>query len=65
MCQSFFFNKVATLRPATLFKKQTLEQVFSVNFVKFLRTPFFMEHVWRLLLLVTFDKNHHLRAQGI
>ena len=31
-------------------KKETLAQVFSVNFVKFLRTPCFMEHLWWLLL---------------
>ena len=30
--------------PATLLKK-TLVQVFPVNFVKFLRTPFFTEHL--------------------
>ena len=35
LCQSLFFNKVAGLRP-----------VFSVNFVKFLRTPLFTEHLW-------------------
>ena len=36
MCQSLFFNKVAGMRPATLLKKDTLAQLFSVNFVKFL-----------------------------
>ena len=41
LCQSFFFNKVAGLRSATLLKK---------NFVKFLRTPFCIEHLWCLLL---------------
>ena len=34
----FFFNKVARL--------------FPVNFMEFLRTPFFIEHVWWLLLTV-------------
>ena len=34
LCQSLFFNKVAGLRR------------FPVNFVKFLRTPFFIEHLW-------------------
>ena len=33
---SLFFNKVASLRPLALLKKRT----FSVNFAKFLRTPF-------------------------
>ena len=44
------FNKVAGLRPATLLKKETLAQVFSYEFATFLRTPFFMEHLWWLLL---------------
>ena len=47
-----FFNKVAGLRPPTLFKKR-LAQVFScfpVNFAKFLRTPFYIEHLWWMLL---------------
>ena len=35
LCQSLFFNKVAGL---------------PVNFVKFLRTAFFIEHLWWLLL---------------
>ena len=47
LCQSLFFNKVAGLMPATLFKKRlaTLlkerlwNRCFPVNFAKFLRTP--------------------------
>ena len=50
LCQSLFFNKVA--RPATLFKKRLRHRCFPVNFVKFLRTPFFTEHLWWLLLFV-------------
>ena len=49
-CQSLFFNKVAGLRPATLLKKRLWHSCFPVNFVKFLRTPFFIEHLWWLLL---------------
>ena len=46
-----FFNKVASLRPATLSKKKRFwHRRFSVNFVKFLRTPFYIEHLWWLLL---------------
>ena len=48
-CASLFFNKVADLRPATLLKKRLWHRCFPVNFVKFLRTPFFIEHLWRLL----------------
>ena len=51
LCQSLFFNKVAGLRPATLLKKETLvAQVFSCEFVKFLRTPFLQNTSGRLLL---------------
>ena len=50
LCQSLLFNKVAVLRPATLLKKRLWHRCFLVNFVKFSRTPFFVEHVWWLLL---------------
>ena len=50
LCQSLFFNKVAGLRPATLLKKRLWHRCFPVNFAKFLRTPFFTEHLWWLLL---------------
>ena len=36
---------------ATLLKKRLWHRCFPVNFVKFLRTPFFIEHLWWLLLL--------------
>ena len=52
-CQSLFSNKVARLRPATLLKKRLWHRSFPVNFVKFLRKPFFIEHLWRLLLKLT------------
>ena len=51
LCQRLFFNKVADLRPATLLKKSLWYRCFPVNFVKFLTTPFFTEHLRRLLLL--------------
>ena len=38
-----------------VFCKMCFSQVFPVNFAKFLRTPFIMEHLWWLLLyLVSF-----------
>ena len=40
LCQSPFFNKVAGLRPERLWHR-----CFPVNFMKFLRTPFFIEHL--------------------
>ena len=46
LCQSLFFNKVADLRPATLLKTRLWHRCFHVNFVKFLRTPFCIEHHW-------------------
>ena len=50
LCQSLFFNKVASLRPATSFKKRLWHRCFSVNFAEFLRTPFITEHLWWLFL---------------
>ena len=44
LCQSLFFNKVAGLRPATLFKKRLWHRCFPVNLTTFLRTHFFIEH---------------------
>ena len=34
------------LRPATFLKRDSNTGVFSKNFVKFLRAPFFTEHLW-------------------
>ena len=48
LCHSLFFNKVAGL--ATLLKKRLWHRCFPVKFVKFLRTSFFIEHLWWLLL---------------
>ena len=50
LCQSLFVNKVAGLKLATLLKKRLWNRCFFVNFAKFLRTPFFIEHLWWLLL---------------
>ena len=48
LCWSLFFNKVAGL--ATSFKNWLGQMCFPVNFAKFLRTSFFIEHLWWLLL---------------
>ena len=50
LCQSLLFNKVAGLRPATLLKKKLCNRCFPANFVKFLRTHFYIERLWWLLL---------------
>ena len=42
--------KVVGLRFATLLKKRLWHRCFPVNFVEFLRTPLFIEHLWWLLL---------------
>ena len=41
LCQSFYFNKVVGLRPATLFNKRLWYSCFPVNSAKFLRTSFY------------------------
>ena len=51
--QIFFFLFLFVqlfLSNCNFIKNETLAQVFSVNFVKFLRTPFYIEHLWWLLL---------------
>ena len=52
LCQSLLFSKVAGLRPATLLKKRLWLSCFLVNFVTLLRTGFFVEDFWWLLLLL-------------
>ena len=42
LCQSLFFRLV------TLLKKRLWHSCFPVNFVKFLRTPFCIGHLWQL-----------------
>ena len=44
LCRSLFCNKSTSLRPATLLKKRLGHRCFLVNFAKFLRAPFFIEH---------------------
>ena len=46
----FLVNKVAGLRPATLFKKILWHRCFPVNFAKLLRTPFLQSTSGLLLL---------------
>ena len=54
LCQSLFFNKAAGLRPQAVHvnKKRLWHRCFSVNFAKFLRTPFLQNTSERLLLLI-------------
>ena len=52
LCLILFFNKVPVLRPANLFKKRLWHRCFPLKSVKLLRTPFFIEHLWWLLLRI-------------
>ena len=49
--------------PFNFIKKEALAQVFSVNFAKFLSTPFLTEHLcWLLLLRCVKIENERLIA---
>ena len=52
LCQSLFFNKVAGMRAATLFKKELRHRCFPVNLAKFLRIPYLQNTSGRLLLIL-------------
>ena len=56
LCQGLFFNKVARLRSATLFKKETQAQVFSRGFCEISKNTYFTEHLWCLLLVYVIPK---------
>ena len=63
LCQGLFLNKVAGLRPTTLLKKGLWHKCFTVNFAKFLRAPFFTEHLrWLLLNLSSTELYQSVRA---
>ena len=59
-CEKSFLRKLCliklaiwtSLRPATLLKKRIRHRCFPVDCATFLRTPFFIEHLWWLLLLL-------------
>ena len=54
--QSLICNKVAGLRPAPLLKKRLWHRCLPVNFVKFPRTPFYIEYLcWLLLTMIRID----------
>ena len=58
--QSLFFNKVSGLGPATLLHARLWHRSFLVNFVKFIRTSFFTEHLrWLLLIINSFFNLFH------
>ena len=56
LCWSlFFFNKVASLRSAILWKRRLRHWDFHVDFAKILKTPSFTEHLPWLLLFFFFS----------
>ena len=57
-----FTAKHLCLRPATLLKKRLWHRCFPVNFAKFLRTTFFIDHLW--WLLVNFFTESHPKRNG-
>ena len=54
------FCKKRVLRPATLLKKSLWHRCFPVNFAKFIRTPFFTEHLRWLILYFTIDASGYI-----
>ena len=57
LCQSFFFNKVAGLRPTTtLYKKETLVQLLSIEFCEISKNTFFQRTPLLVLLLGVLGK---------
>ena len=50
LCQSLFFNKVAGLSLQHYQKRDSDTGFFPVNLAKILRTSFFIEHLWWLVL---------------
>ena len=53
LCWSVFFNKYKGLKACNFNKNRLQHKLFPVQFAKFLRTPFFTEHVRRLLLEIS------------
>ena len=63
MCQSLFFNKVAT-QPATLLKKKTLAWVFFCEFTKCFGTPFLTEQLQWVLLIIDILHGFSVRIEN-
>ena len=57
MPESLFDKVTLGFRPVTLFKKETLTQVFSCECCEISKSTFFTEHLWMLLLTKLHDPN--------
>ena len=56
------FNKVADLQACKFIKKRHQHRCFPMKVVKFLRTPFFKEHLrWLLLFLIGTERLSYLK----
>ena len=65
LCEILFLNKVPGLRPVTTLKKRLWHRCFSVNFVKYLRNYFFIEHLWTTaskIIWFNFDKYVYMKT---
>ena len=58
----YLFNKVAGLNPATSLKKRLRHRCFPANFAKFLRKPFFIEHLRWLLAIFRYKERTFPRS---
>ena len=67
LCQILFLNKVAGLRPATLLKNRFWHRCFSVNFAKFIRTPFLLyKQLWEMAApLGNFSTDQEILANNL
>ena len=63
LCQSLFFDKVAGL--SLQLEKRLWQMCFPVNFVKFLKTPFFIEHPRWMLLSFNIKLKMFLKVKNI
>ena len=58
------FNKVLVLQVYNLIKRKLQQRCFPVNIAKFLRTPFFIEHLrWLLLPFTTSFWNYYWKKR--
>ena len=53
-------SKTSVPESLCLSKKRLWHRCFTVNFAKFLRTPFFIKHLWWLLLIIIYTWSNSL-----
>ena len=58
-CASLFFNKVASLKPATLLKKRLRHRCFLVNLARFLRISFSENAPGQQLLVISMKNSRN------